>query len=114
MNEGKEMLDPLKVWVKHSKPNFENKLTLLEAEHYGSMCSVVGAKESYELDEQGLAYGQCFCYHIGGVAEVIFAYFPVFLLVGLLVTYFYTLNKHYAWANIYHLSLQTKRQSVAS
>ena len=69
LNEGNDMQDQVEVWVKNSKPIFENKLILLEAEHYASMCNVVAAKESYELSikiardngyihEEGLAYGE--------------------------------------------------------
>ena len=68
LKEGKKMQDQLKIWVKTSKPIFENKLILLAAESYASMGNVAAAKESYELSikvardngyihEQGLAYG---------------------------------------------------------
>jgi hypothetical protein len=68
LKEGEKMQDQLETWVKTSKPIFENKLILLEAESYASTCNVVAAKESYELSikvardngyihEQGLAYG---------------------------------------------------------
>mmetsp|Transcript_31487 Transcript_31487/g.57675 ORF Transcript_31487/g.57675 Transcript_31487/m.57675 type:complete len:291 (-) Transcript_31487:685-1557(-) len=68
LEEGNKMQDQVQIWVKNSKPIFENKLVLLEAEHYASMGNVVAAKESYELSvelardngyvhEQGLAYG---------------------------------------------------------
>ena len=68
MEEGNKMQDQVQIWVKNSKPIFENKLVLLEAEHYASMGNVVAAKESYELSvelacdngyvhEQGFAYG---------------------------------------------------------
>ena len=68
------MLDQVEAWAENSKPIFENKLILLEAEYYASMCNVVAAKESYELaikvardngyiHEQGLAYGECYCTH---------------------------------------------------
>ena len=74
LDEGKEMLDQVEAWAENSKPIFENKLILLEAEYYASMCNVVAAKESYELaikvardngyiHEQGLAYGECYCTH---------------------------------------------------
>merc|ERR1719491_1690136 len=68
LDEGNSMKDQLGKWVKScSKSIFENKLILLEAEHYASMCNVVAAKESYEMSikvardngyihEQGLAY----------------------------------------------------------
>lgn len=68
---GIEMLNQMEIWVENSKPIIENKLILIEAEHYASMCNVVAAKESYVLSiqvardngyihEQGLAYGKCF------------------------------------------------------
>jgi len=68
LDEGKKALDRMEVWSKKaSKAIFENKLYLLEAEHYASNCNIVAAKESYELSaksardhgvvhEQGLAY----------------------------------------------------------
>eukprot|EP00585_Thalassiosira_rotula_P010121 CAMPEP_0196137450 /NCGR_PEP_ID=MMETSP0910-20130528/5428_1 /TAXON_ID=49265 /ORGANISM="Thalassiosira rotula, Strain GSO102" /LENGTH=296 /DNA_ID=CAMNT_0041397909 /DNA_START=35 /DNA_END=925 /DNA_ORIENTATION=- len=80
LKEGSEMQDQLKIWVKNSKPIFENKLILLEAEHYASMCNVVAAKESYELSikvardngythEQGLAY-ECMGKYLMSIVEV--------------------------------------------
>ena len=67
--EGKAMLAQLEAWVDNSRQFFENKLVLLESEHYASTAHVVAAKESYELaialardngyiHEQGLAYGE--------------------------------------------------------
>ena len=69
--EGKRVLDQMEIWVNCQKKIFENKLILMEAEHYASMCNVVAAKESYELSiavaldnglihEQGIAYGKIF------------------------------------------------------
>ncbi len=69
--EGKRVLDQMETWVNCQKKIFENKLILMEAEHYASMCNVVAAKESYELSiavaldngyihEQGIAYGKVF------------------------------------------------------
>ena len=71
---GNEIQEQVEIWVKNSKPIFENKLILLKAEQFASMCYVAAARESYELSikvardngyihEQGLAYGECvFCY----------------------------------------------------
>lgn len=61
-------------------PICENKLILLEAENYASMCNVVAAKESYELSikvardngyihEQGLAY-ECMGKYLMSAVEV--------------------------------------------
>ena len=47
--EGKRVLDQMETWVNCQKKIFENKLILMEEEHYASMCNVVAAKESYEL-----------------------------------------------------------------
>lgn len=80
LKEGEEMLAQMEVWVSNSKPIFENKLILMEAEHYASMCNVVAAKESYELaikvandngytHEQGLAY-ECFGRYLSSIVEV--------------------------------------------
>ncbi|KAL7547171.1 hypothetical protein ACHAWF_010491 [Thalassiosira exigua] len=65
--EGNKMLEQVKKWSINSKEIFENKLLLLEAEHYASLCHVVAAKESYDLSikvakdngyihEEGLAH----------------------------------------------------------
>ena len=51
LNEGNKMLDQMEVWVKNSKHIFENKLILLAAEYYSSICSVVAATGSYELEK---------------------------------------------------------------
>ena len=47
---GKKVLDKMELWEKkNSKAIFENKLFLLESEHYACMCNIVASKESYEL-----------------------------------------------------------------
>ena len=68
LDQGKKVLDKMELWNQRaSKAVFENKLYLLEAEHYASNCNIQAAKESYELSaktardhglvhEQGLAY----------------------------------------------------------
>mmetsp|Transcript_7551 Transcript_7551/g.17117 ORF Transcript_7551/g.17117 Transcript_7551/m.17117 type:complete len:1310 (+) Transcript_7551:61-3990(+) len=80
LNDGKEMLVQMEIWAINSKPIVENKLILMEAEHYASMCNVVAAKESYKLaikvardygfiHEQGLAC-ECFGQYLSSIVEV--------------------------------------------
>jgi len=80
LKRGNKMQAQLETWVKTSKPIFENKLILLEAENYASMCNVVAAKKSYELSvklardngyihEQGLAY-ECMGKYLMSAVEV--------------------------------------------
>mmetsp|Transcript_20337 Transcript_20337/g.34956 ORF Transcript_20337/g.34956 Transcript_20337/m.34956 type:complete len:434 (+) Transcript_20337:2-1303(+) len=71
LDEGAKTLERMQVWnTKASKAIFENKLYLLESEHYACNCNIVAANESYELSaktardnglvhEQGLAYELC-------------------------------------------------------
>jgi len=65
--KGQILLEKMRLWSKNSKAIFENKLLLLESEHYACSCHIVASKESYELSaksacdhglvhEQGLAY----------------------------------------------------------
>jgi len=80
LDEGNAAQKQLENWVTTSKPIVENKLVLLEAEHYASMGNVVAAKESYELSikiardngyihEQGLAY-ECMGKYLDKIVEV--------------------------------------------
>jgi len=76
--KGQIMFEKMRLWSKNSKAMFENKLLLLESEHYACVCNIVASKESYELSaksardhglvhEQGLAcelYGH-YLYSIG-------------------------------------------------
>jgi len=67
-NTGKEMLDELEKWSEHSADDvLKNKLLLLRAEHFASICEVSKAKDAYEssirtarkygrINEQALAY----------------------------------------------------------
>ena len=72
------MLEKMRLWRHNSEAIFENKLLLLQSEHYACVCNVVASKESFELSvqsarshglvhEQGLAcelYGN-YLYSIG-------------------------------------------------
>jgi len=63
LDVGKKAMDRMELWEKNSKAIFENKLILLEAENYASMCNIVAAKESYELSaksarDHGLVHEQ--------------------------------------------------------
>ena len=50
LDEGKKVLEKMELWnEKCNKAIFENKLTLLEAEHFSILGRTVASKESYEL-----------------------------------------------------------------
>ena len=67
LKTGETALEKMRLWSNNSKAIFENKLLLLESEHFACSCNIVAAGESYELSaksahdhglvhEQGLAY----------------------------------------------------------
>jgi len=67
LKNGENALEKMRLWSNHCSKVFENKLLLLESEHYACLCNIVAAKESYVLssesardhglvNEQGLAF----------------------------------------------------------
>jgi len=69
LDEGKTMLEKLTEWHKHSPSTFENKLFLLQAEYFASLCNRDTSIEKYEasikaardngfVHEQGIAHGK--------------------------------------------------------
>lgn len=71
LDEGKKVFDKMKIWIKNSTANFENKLRLLEAEHQASMCNIVAAKAAYEASvrcarDNGLIHEQALACELYG------------------------------------------------
>lgn len=79
LEEGKKVLSKMEQWAKNSKVIFENKLYLIEAEHYASLCHIVAAKESYELSAEtarnhGLLHEVGLAYEVSVITHISFSY----------------------------------------
>lgn len=72
LEEGKEMMQKVSTWHRTSPSTFENKLFLLEAEYFASLCnrnraiekfqaSIKSARDNGFVHEQGLANGKHCC-----------------------------------------------------